>query len=337
MTLPALAFFIGQQCHLAKRLLRGMHHLRQQAQPVVTQALDGRMVEQGCGVGQARTQALGVLKGIEGQVQLRGLACQWQRLDGQAVAEGRFVRLGRADLMVEHDLEQRVVAEVALRLQGLDQLLERQVLVGLGLQGGGFDLVEQLLERQGWLALAIDDQGVDEEADQVFGLDPVTVGAGHADADVLLAGIAVQHGHERGQQHHERCGLACLGQLAHGQGQGRRDGQRQARTVESLHARAWPVQRQFQHRHCAAQTLAPVVELAFLLAGFHPVALPDGVVGVLQLRFWQLAGQALAEAGVAVGQLIDHHLHRAAVADDVVLHQQQHMVIAAQLQQLGTQ
>ncbi|MNI71935.1 hypothetical protein D3C73_1278440 [compost metagenome] len=67
------------------------------------------------------------------------------------------------------------------------------------------------------------------------------------------------------------------------------------------------------------------------------MALPDGVVGVLQLRFWQLAGQALAEAGVAVGQLLDHHLHRAAVADDVVLHQQQHMVIAAQLQQLGTQ
>ncbi len=51
-------------------------------------------------------------------------------------------------LMVVQHLEQRIVAQVALRLQRIDQLFERQVLMGLGAQGTLPDLLQQLAERQ---------------------------------------------------------------------------------------------------------------------------------------------------------------------------------------------
>ncbi|MNP49672.1 hypothetical protein D3C76_1438770 [compost metagenome] len=93
--------------------------------------------------------------------------------------------------MVVHDLEQRVVAEAALRLQGLDQLLERQVLMGLGAQRRQLDLAQQVAERLLAAELGTQDLGVDEQADQALGFQAVAVGRRHADADVALAAVAV--------------------------------------------------------------------------------------------------------------------------------------------------
>ena len=49
---------------------------------------------------------------------------------------GQLERRRRGVLQHQHELEQRVAAQVALRLELLDQLLEGQVLVDVGGEGG---------------------------------------------------------------------------------------------------------------------------------------------------------------------------------------------------------
>ena len=48
----------------------------------------------------------------------------------------------------EHHLKQRRPGQVAFRLQGFDQLLERQVLVGVREEGGVAGPTEELPERR---------------------------------------------------------------------------------------------------------------------------------------------------------------------------------------------
>ncbi|MCY1437912.1 hypothetical protein D9M71_540920 [compost metagenome] len=58
----------------------------------------------------------------------------------QAISQGQAGDVGDLRLVVVHHLEQRAVAEAALDGEGFDQLLERQVLMRLGAQGGVLDL-----------------------------------------------------------------------------------------------------------------------------------------------------------------------------------------------------
>src|SRR4029079_9660148 len=99
----------------------------------------------------------------EAQVELLDLRLQGPegRLD---VAQPQ--RGGRIAVEDERDLVERRVAEVALRVELLDQLLERQVLMGIGGQSSLPDPREQLRER--WRAgeVGAQHQRVDEEPDQ---------------------------------------------------------------------------------------------------------------------------------------------------------------------------
>ena len=103
-------------------------------------------------------------------------------------------------LVVEHHLEQWVVAQAALGLQRHHQLFERQVLMGLGLQGAAFGLLQQLGKAHLPVKVSLEYLGVDEEADQPLGFDTVTVGVRHANADIRLPAVAIQQGLERRQQ-----------------------------------------------------------------------------------------------------------------------------------------
>ncbi len=94
--------------------------------------------------------------------------------------------------MIEHHLKQRAVAEAALWLQGFDQLLEWQLLMRLSLQGGVFDLLQQLVERRVHVKFGAQHLCVDEESDQAFGFSAVAVGNRHADTNVRLAAVTVQ-------------------------------------------------------------------------------------------------------------------------------------------------
>jgi len=64
------------------------------------------------------------------------------------------------------------------------------------------------------------------------------------------------------------------------------DGEFKARTGMARLCRAWPVGGQFQGFMLLAQLSSPVVELTGLLTGFHPAALPQGVVTVMHGQRW---------------------------------------------------
>ncbi len=94
-------------------------------------ALDGPRLEQVGRVGQRRPKAVRGFPGIEGKVELYGSTVPGKTLDVQTIDLGI---LPLAALVVIHHLEQRAVAEIAFGLQGIDQLLERQILVRLRAQ-----------------------------------------------------------------------------------------------------------------------------------------------------------------------------------------------------------
>ncbi|BGD29129.1 hypothetical protein CRPA7_34730 [Pseudomonas aeruginosa] len=95
------------------------------------QALHGRSLEQVGGIGEFGVHALFRFVGVQGQVELRAVRAPREVLDAQPrqLRRQRLATCGTQVLVVVHGLEQRAVAETALRLQSLDQLLERQVLM----------------------------------------------------------------------------------------------------------------------------------------------------------------------------------------------------------------
>ena len=173
--------------------------------------------------------------------------------------------------------------------------------------------------------------GVYEKTDQSFGFDAVAVGDGHTDTNIRLAAVAMQQGLERGQQQHERGHAELFAQLLERQVQRGLQGDVQARPTKTLHRRPRIVRRQFQHRLLAAQLLVPVRQLPLTLARFHPVPLPDGVVGILDLQRRQ--GDVLSpdEGAVNLHQFADHDLHGGAIGDNVVLGQYQYVVVVGQV------
>ncbi|MDT4822883.1 hypothetical protein FQZ97_561020 [compost metagenome] len=325
-----MALFGFQQWQLVQRLFRQVDQRLQQAQEHSAQALDAGALEQVGGVAEGAEQAaVGAIAGVQRQVELAAAAAGGQRLDAQArqVQRAQVV----AAIMVEQHLEQRVVAEAALRLQGLHQLFERQVLVGLGVQqafaGGG----EQRGERQAAVDLAAQHLGVDEEADQPFGFLLLAAGDGHADAQVALAAAAVEQGAEGGEQQHVQRAAGSAGDLPQLGGERRRHGEFQAVATEALLRRTRAVGGQFQQRMFAAQARLPVAQLALALAAFQPLALPDGEVGVLDRQRRQLGRNAAEPGAIAESEFVEQQLQRGAVADYVVQGQRQRVFVLAKL------
>ena len=77
---------------------------------------------------------------------MRGVLLPLQTLDLQ-VGDSALDAGAQLLLVVVEHLEQRAVIEAAVWLQGIDQLLERQVLIGLRAQCNLLDLLQQGTER----------------------------------------------------------------------------------------------------------------------------------------------------------------------------------------------
>ncbi|KPZ19008.1 hypothetical protein ALO56_200027 [Pseudomonas viridiflava] len=92
-----------------------------------------------------------------------------------------------------------------------------------------------------------------------------------------------------------------------------------------------------EQRLFVAQLIAPVSQLPLALARLQPAALPDRVIGVLQRQRRQARLAAFAVRLIGVDELLNHHVHRPAVGDDVVHAHHQHMLVTAQTEQMGTQ
>ncbi|MNH11751.1 hypothetical protein D3C79_712730 [compost metagenome] len=322
-----------QQRQLIDTGLRIGNDAVQQVQPVLRHARHGVRTEQVGGIGQGRRQAVGGLEGIQGQVELRGRVVPAQAFDRQARHLQRLQAVTLRALVIEHDLEQRAETQAALRLQGLDQLLERQVLMLLGAQRHLPHLRQHLTETRLPGKARLHHLGVDEEADQAFGFHPVAVGHRHPDRDQRLTAVAVQQALERSQQQHEQGDVMGFRQLLQALRQCRIQLHVELGTAKALLGRADEVVRQLQQAVRLAQLRGPPGQLAGVLALLQPVALPVGIVGVLDRQRRQGGFLALAVTGVEPHQLVDHQLHRPAIGDDVMLDQQQDVLVAVQLQQ----
>ncbi|MNF36487.1 hypothetical protein D3C84_173840 [compost metagenome] len=332
-----LAFIGTQHRQLADALIAFADQCLQQARPVPSHALDGCRLEQVGGVGQRGVQVPAFFIGVQRQVELGGAALPLDQPQGQAGCGLERLNVGNMGLVVVHHLEQRVVAQAAFKLQRFDQLLERQVLVGLGAEGGFLDRAQQLADPGLPVQAGAQYLGIDEEADQAFHLGAIAVGDGHADTEIVLAGVAMQQHIEDAEQEHEQGDLMLLRKLPQLVRQFRLDGEFMAGTAVARYRRAWVIDGQFHDRMLAAECILPVTQLPRLLARLQPAPLPQGVIAVLNRQRRQLRRFASCMSVIAASEFVDQHIHRPAIGDDVVQGQQQHVLVGGQGQHLDPQ
>jgi len=87
----------------------------------------------------------------------------------------------------------------------------------------------------------------------------------------------------------------------------------------------------------AGQALQPVPELVVELAALRSPVLPPGEIRVLHGQVRQGRRPARSERRVQPAQLVEQHLGRPAIGDEVVHHQAQHMVLGTEPNQRGAQ
>ncbi|KPC09642.1 Uncharacterized protein AC506_5044 [Pseudomonas syringae pv. maculicola str. M6] len=124
-----LALGVLQQRQLTQTLLRIDEQRLQQVQPMFGHLRDARFVEQIGAVGQAATQAVIQLGDFQVEVEFGSPRIVDQVVDSHARQLAALLEFPA--LHVAHHLEQRVVGRAAWRLQGFDQMIERQVLMRL--------------------------------------------------------------------------------------------------------------------------------------------------------------------------------------------------------------
>ena len=166
-------------------------------------------------------------------------------------------------------------------------------------------LVEQDLKGGAAVDTVTQHLGVDEEADNAFDLDPVTIGDRNAHAYVILPGITLQQGLETSQQRHEKRGALALGLALQSRNKRGRQYKRMAR--RAIAGGGWPgmIGRELQYRMIVSQLGAPVGQLPVFLARFQPVALPYGIVGILDRQRRQGKLLPLHARTVMGGKLVE--------------------------------
>ena len=106
------------------------------------------------------------------------------------------------------------------------------------------------------------------------------------------------------------------------------------RAAIGLHRGARAVGGQLEERGRAGELLRPVGELRGQAPGpASTLALPDGVVGVLEGQRGQRGGLAVGEGRVEGRELADEHAQGPAVGDDVVDDQEQDVLVGGQVEQ----
>src|SRR5262249_61538471 len=108
----------------------------------------------------------------------------------------------------EHHLEQRGAGPLPGRLDGVDDLLEGDVLVRVGVQRRAPDPVDEFGEGGVAGQVGAQGEGVDEEADDVLNVGPGAAGERGAHNDGVLAAVAAQDGRATRETRQARlCGV----------------------------------------------------------------------------------------------------------------------------------
>src|SRR5262245_7803761 len=180
-------------------------------------------------------------------------------------------------------------------------------------------------------------QRVDEYPDQAFRFPVLPVGDRTADADIGLAGVAIQQCLEGGQQDHVQRAALFFGQALEPPGQALIQIERLLSPGKALHI--WPriIGRQIQTLRNAGQFLLPVGKLPRQYpAFFQPVSLPDTVIDVLNRQRRQLRTPALTEGLHDLAEFFDQYAKGPTVTDDVVHVEHQYALIHTELDRLAT-
>ncbi len=317
-------FVFREEGHAGERAVRIRQRRLQQHAQVFNHPRCRRGIEQVGAVLELTLDALAPVGEGQGEVELR--RAMLRREGVQLQPRAHHLRHGRV-LEREHHLEERRASGLALGAQRLHQLLEGHVLVGVGTERHVPHAAEQRAEAGVSVQLRAQHQRVDEEADEPFQLRMRPAGDGHADADVVLPGVAGQQRLEGGEHHHGGRGSLLTAQCFERIRQLVREVERMPGAASRLRRGTRPVGGQGEGAGRAVELLPPPAQLGLQGLVAQPVALPEREVGVLHRQRLQARGAALGMGRVERGQLLDEHAHGPAVRDDVVQGEQQHVLL----------
>ncbi len=322
-----LTLCVLQQRQFTQTLLWISEQRLQQVQPVLGHLRDARFVEQIGAVGQAATQTVVQFGDFQIEVELGSSRIVDQVLDSHARQFAALLELPA--LHVAHHLKQRVVGCAAWRLQGFDQMIERQVLMRLAFDHRVANLFEQLGDAHLPVKLHAQHLGIEKRADQPFAFRTNAVGHRRADAQVVLAAVAVEQYRQGGGHGHEQGQAVARIECTNFRGQVGVQVEAIQFALMALHRRTRPVRRQLQQWMRVAQLRGPVIELALAFAGFHPLPLPDAVIQIVNRQWFQRRKSSLEEGLVKLSQFAGENVHRPAFGDDVVQGQDEVMLKVA--------
>ena len=298
------------------------------------EAAGGRVVEQGAvdlqgagvasAVGRAQRQAQ-VELGRAGVDQLRDRP---QTRQGEAAVRGV--------LEDEQRLDQGGRAEGSLRAQGLDQPVERHLLVREGAEGPPAHPPDEIPEGGLPFQVGAHHDRVDEQPDEGLRGDVVAVGHRASDAEVVLSGEAAEEDLERRRQHHER-----------GRVEGRRETAQQitgpafeddcvAPAGPGAVPPARPVGGQLERRE-TVELVEPEAGRGLEPSLRRPAPLGRREVRDLERQGHQPGGRLVAAGPVEGGEVPHQDPQRPAVGDDVVEGDDQGLATGFRPQQGGVE
>ncbi len=305
-------------------------HGEQQRSQVGDMPFHGGRIVQRRRVAERAGDLLAVLLERQLQVELGRIIGQRQRRDVHARQRQRLPLSG---LPGEHRLEQRRISQAAGRVDDLDDLLEGQVLVILRGQGG----LAHAREQGGGVGRAgqiqAQRQRVDEEADQRRDFAAVAVRAGGADHQVLLARQPREHDGPGGHHGHEQRHAMGLRQAPERLRELGVEAHRHVSAGERLLRGTRPIGGQLEQDRRIGERAAPVVDLGLQAFAREPLALPGGIVGVLNGQRRERIGQAIEISAIERLQFAQQDLEGPAVGHDVMLGQQERVFVLGQADQ----
>jgi hypothetical protein len=192
---------------------------------------------------------------------------------------------------------------------------------------------------EAWVSgkVSAQDQHVQENANQPFGLKVWPDGDGCADEDILLAGVAMKESLPRGQEQHEDGNVFLLTQ-------GREPGVKCGWKVKAadvspigLHGGTRSIGRQGQDGGSIRELLFPVGQLFIQQMTLSPASLPGGKITVFHWELRQRRGTSSHDRIIDGRELPIKYFQGPAVARDVMRHQYQPMLVPRQSNQSCSQ
>ena len=217
------------------------------------------------------------------------------------------------------------MTEIAVRVQLLDDLIERQLLMVVGFERLVRHPIDQRRERRIARQVGPQRQRVHEQTDDAIELRPSAARDGRADDDVVLAGIAQHQRLERGEQHDEHTGGVQPGEVPQELRHARGDRHRHLTANRSHQRGTRPIDRQPQQIGRTRQPFTPIRELRIEPRAPELLALPGGEIGILDRQRRERHGGAAQVVVVQLLELAEDDAHRPGVGDAVVSDEQQRM------------